>query len=98
MTYYHHRKPVPTPPSAVFWRTVALIFMGMSLSMLAAMWSMSNRVEPAALVYQVCNESRMSATISERGCADLQDQLHLEFLCTQANDRPDNHCWVEVKE
>lgn len=96
MKYHHLKKHRPVP--VAFWRTVALMFIAMNLFMGLAMLSMSHRIEPRDLVYQVCNESRISATISERGCADLQDQLHMEFLCEQANDRPDNHCWVENKE
>jgi hypothetical protein len=97
VSYYHYRQKY-RPASVTFWRTWCIAFAALSWLLLAAMWSMSNRVEPADLVYQVCNESRMSETISERGCGDLQDQLHLEFLCKQANTRPDNHCWVENKE
>lgn len=93
MNRYHHRKKA----NVTFWRSVAFIFIGMSISLVAGMWSMSNRVDPAKLVYQVCNESRISLSINERGCGDLQDQLHMEFVCEHNNTDPDNHCQVEEK-
>lgn len=49
------------------------------------------------LVYSVCNDSRMSPTITEQQCGDLQDQTGTEFLCEEANTSPTNICWVEVK-
>lgn len=48
-------------------------------------------------VYAVCQASRMSATITEQHCADLQDKYDIEFLCEDANTLASNHCWVEVK-
>lgn len=46
-------------------------------------------------IYQVCNQARISPTIDERGCADLQDVLHYKFLCADNNTNPTTHCWVE---
>jgi hypothetical protein len=82
---------------AQFWMYTACLFFGMSCGLVASMLSMSTRVVPADLVYEVCNESRISIAIKEDGCADLQDQLHMEFLCEQNNISPTNHCWVEEK-
>lgn len=48
-------------------------------------------------VYAVCQQSRLSPTIDERGCADLQDQLHVEYLCDHNNNLESNHCWTETK-
>lgn len=94
MQRYHYYKGVTRRNG---WCYVAFLFMGMSLVLAAGMLSMSTRVVPADLVYRVCNESRMSLTIDERGCADLQDQTNTEFLCQQNNNDPANHCWVEEK-
>lgn len=49
------------------------------------------------LVYSVCNESRISATINETQCGDMQDETNTEFLCEANNTSPINYCWVEVK-
>lgn len=57
----------------------------------------SHRVDAKQLVFNVCNESRISPTIDERGCADLQEQLNMEFLCDGNNTNVNTHCWVEVK-
>ena len=91
---YHHLKRIRYQEIR-FWRLLAYLFMATTLAAVGAMWSMSLRVEPSDLVYAVCNESRMSPSIKEHGCAALQDQLHLEFLCQQNNTDPDTHCWVE---
>ncbi len=48
-------------------------------------------------VYKVCNESRISSTIDEKGCGELQDALHYEFLCETNNTNPATHCWVEKR-
>lgn len=48
-------------------------------------------------VYTVCNDSRISAEISETECGNLQDTTDTEFLCTANNMSPANHCWVEDK-
>jgi hypothetical protein len=48
-------------------------------------------------VYRVCNQSRISSTITEGSCADLQDATNTEFLCAENNTSPNNICWVEVK-
>lgn len=50
-----------------------------------------------AIVYDICQQSRISPTIDERGCADLQDQLGYEYLCQANNMSVNNHCWVERK-
>ncbi len=57
----------------------------------------AQRYDGKQLVYAICNESRISSTIDERGCADLQDQLNMEFLCMDNNTSPSNYCWVEAK-
>ena len=93
MSYYHYREG--TQSETVFWKGVALCFILLSVIELAGMWSMSNRVDPAKLVHQICNESRIDLSISERGCGELQDQLRMEFMCEQNNTDPDNYCWVE---
>lgn len=49
------------------------------------------------LVYDVCNESRLSASINETQCGDMQDETNTEFLCEANNTSPTNYCWVEVK-
>lgn len=46
-------------------------------------------------VYTVCNNSRLSPTINERECADLQAELDVEFICEQRNDLVTNTCWTE---
>lgn len=50
-----------------------------------------------AIVYDICQQSRISPTISEDGCAQIQDALGYEYLCQANNASPDNHCWVERK-
>jgi hypothetical protein len=48
-------------------------------------------------VYTTCNESRMSDTINETKCGDLQDKYGIEFLCEQRNNLSTNTCWTEAK-
>lgn len=49
-------------------------------------------------VYTICNESRLSPTIHEEQCGNIQDATHTEFLCASNNTSPATHCWVEDKE
>lgn len=48
-------------------------------------------------VYIVCNDSRMSATVTEASCAALQDVTRTEFLCEDMGTSSDIRCWVEDK-
>lgn len=48
-------------------------------------------------VYDVCNDSRISATISENNCGYLQDRYNMEFICKENNTSVNNMCWVEYK-
>lgn len=51
-----------------------------------------------ALVFAVCQESRMEINgASEQTCGDLQDMLHVEYLCNERNNLMSNHCWTEAK-
>lgn len=75
---------------------VLVVGAALAWSMVAVHNSATTRAK-VAMVYQVCNESRISPTIDERGCGDLQDQTHTEFLCDANNVLVSNHCWVEVK-
>ncbi len=49
------------------------------------------------VVYDYCNNSRISDVASERTCGELQDFYHMEFLCDENNKDVGTHCWVEVK-
>lgn len=48
----------------------------------------------SVLIYHVCNESRVSRTINEKECGELQDRFGKVFLCERHNMNVDNHCWV----
>lgn len=61
------------------------------------LWQHSETESHRATVYQVCNASRISPTISEGECGKLQDKWGIEFLCASANSDPTNYCWTEVK-
>jgi hypothetical protein len=52
---------------------------------------------PKEVVYQMCQSSRMTDSVAEQTCADLQDHYNIEFLCEQNNKSSSNHCWVEEK-
>ena len=54
-----------------------------------------NANNPKNVVYDYCNNSRISDMTSEQTCGDLQDFYHMEFLCTDNNNKIDNKCWVE---
>lgn len=49
-------------------------------------------------VYETCNQSRVSPTVSEEACGALQDAYGIEFLCKDHNSEPQTVCWTEVKE
>lgn len=51
----------------------------------------------AALVYSVCNQSRISPTITEGECGRLQDKWNIEFICAANNQNPNTRCWTESK-
>ena len=48
-------------------------------------------------VYRVCNQSRISPSVTEAECAELQDKYNMRFICEERNAQPDNICWVETK-
>ena len=48
------------------------------------------------LVWDACNQSRQTDTVSEDTCGYLQDKFNMEYLCKNANSFADNYCWVEV--
>lgn len=60
-------------------------------------WGVGAQARTVQHVYNVCNASRISKTISEHDCGDLQDKTNTEFLCNANNDLSTNYCWVEVK-
>lgn len=48
------------------------------------------------VVYDTCNQARMSLEITEHQCADLQAKYRIEFLCQENNRLPSNTCWTEA--
>lgn len=60
-------------------------------------WQQAEKVHKLETVYAVCNESRISPTITETECGQLQDKWGIEFLCQANNTDPQNHCWTEQK-
>lgn len=57
----------------------------------------ARRIGVLQSVYTVCNDSRISATITEASCAALQDSTRTEFLCDGMGTSPQLRCWVEDK-
>jgi len=54
-------------------------------------------VQSKNLVYQVCQQARVSNRINDATCGDLQDYLGIEYLCNNTNSLSNNKCWVEIK-
>lgn len=79
----------------IVWASVVLGFMAWTVHETARAPLQDASAYNAELVYETCQQSRMSPTIDERGCADLQDQLGYEYLCKANNASADNVCWVE---
>lgn len=73
---------------------IALVSSVIAINVYAAQ---AGLVTPESLVYKVCNEARISPVIDERGCGDLQDSTHTEFLCASRDRLASTHCWVEDK-
>jgi len=53
------------------------------------------RTQELRHVYTVCNESRISPTITEQACGDLLDKTHTRFTCSDRNTSPTNICTVK---
>lgn len=51
----------------------------------------------SAQVYAECQRSRLSVSITEKRCGELQDKYNIEFLCEANNNLESNHCWTEAK-
>ena len=60
-------------------------------------WQQAQKIHRLETVYAVCNTSRISPTINETECGQLQDKWHIEFLCRDNNTDPNNVCWTEQK-
>lgn len=69
----------------------------LALSVITTQQLFSRDADVKAMVYQVCNDSRTSPTITEEQCGNIQDLSNTEFLCEANNPLPSNYCWVEVK-
>lgn len=75
-----------------------LLIFGLALTVGLVFGSAVNKVaynSAAAEVYAACQASRMSATLSEKHCGELQDKYKIEYLCKQNNTLVSNHCWTE---
>jgi len=55
------------------------------------------RMGVLSTVYAICNESRISATINETQCGDIQDSTQTEYLCKENNSLSTTYCWTEDK-
>lgn len=56
----------------------------------------TRQVTAREMIFNVCNQSRISATIKESQCADLQTSYGIEFLCSERNTNPATYCWTEI--
>lgn len=76
-----------------------IIMVTSALAGVATYQQFSKHIDPAALVYEVCQQARMSVTVTQPGqeCGDLQNRLGYEYLCKDNNLSINNHCWVEEK-
>lgn len=54
-------------------------------------------MQPKQVVYDMCQASRISDTVSESTCGELQERYNAEYLCDQNNKNASTHCWVEMK-
>lgn len=72
-------------------------FIILATIMAIGLWQQAQKVHKLETVYAVCNESRISLTITEKECGQLQDLWHIEFLCKANNTDPANVCWTEKK-
>lgn len=68
------------------------VFIGISIGLVYKVGTREKDV-----VYQICQESRITNNVSDQTCGELQDFYRMEYLCKFNNNSTNNTCWVEVK-